>query len=218
MVQSSSDLEIARPKRDEAAPWYVGSMLDRHAGGQGTRGSVMRHARWFAALCLLALPSVSTAGEDPGLVIELDRGAYKGRVRDERSGEQGPEFSIALGSPARPTPDGQFPIAWVILQPSWHPSPGAWAAGARPEPSSLSTPMGVAKIPFTSGGSIALHGAGDERLLGQPVSGGCVRAADGDLLRMLAWLDLQGALGAPFERKDGEIHRPLRRPTRLIVH
>jgi hypothetical protein len=176
-----------------------------------------RLVRTAVFVALLATASGAVASDDPGLVIELDRSAFLASVRDERSGAQGPSFPIAMGSPSHPTPDGHFPVAWVILEPSWHPSPEAYAAGARPEPSSRATPMGVAKIPFADGGSIALHGAGDARLLGQPVSGGCVRAGDGDLLRLLAWLDLQGALGQPTVQADGEIHRPFHRPARVVV-
>jgi hypothetical protein len=77
--------------------------------------------------------------------------------------------------------------------------------------------MGAAKIPFAGGGSIALHGGGDPRLLGKPVSGGCVRSADGDLLRLIAWLHGQGALGSSRSREDGEVHRAFLRPARLIV-
>ena len=108
-------------------------------------------------------------------------------------------------------------MAWVILRPSWHPGPGAYEAGARPEPSSLTTPMGVAKIPFAQNGAIALHGGGDLRLLGRPISGGCVRAGDADLLRLVAWMDLRGALGEARPHEDGEIHRPFHRPVRMVV-
>jgi hypothetical protein len=168
------------------------------------------------ALCVAVVPGVH-AQDDPGLVMELDREAYELRLWDERSGEPGPLISVALGSPSNPTPSGSFPVTWVILRPSWTPGAGAQAAGAEAEGSSLSTPMGVAKIPFAGGGAIALHGGGDPRLIGQPISGGCVRAGDADLLRAIAWLDLQGALGEPRERADGEVHRPLHRPTRMIV-
>jgi len=161
-----------------------------------------------------ALPE---SADDPGFVIELDRASYRVAVWDDRSGELGPIIPVVLGSPANPTPIGSYPVSWVVLRPSWHPGPGARAAGARPEPSSLTTPMGVAKIPFAANGAIALHGGGDRRLLGRPISGGCVRAGDADLLRLVAWMDLRGALGGGQLRKDGEIHRPFDRPVRMIV-
>ncbi len=163
------------------------------------------------------LVSPAQAEDDPGLVLEIDSAAFRVSVRDARSGELGPSGEIVLGSPANPTPRGEFPVAWVILSPSWHPSPGARQAGAVAEAPSLDSPMGVAKIPFAENGSVALHGGGDSRLMGRPVSGGCVRAGDGDLLRVIAWLDQQGALGRAVEREDGEIYRPLHRPTRMIV-
>jgi hypothetical protein len=169
-------------------------------------------------LCVCLLGVRSASGEsDPGFVMELDQEHYRVSVRDERTGEVGPLLSVVLGSPANPTPAGSYRVSWVILRPSWHPGAGALEAGARPEPSSLTTPMGVLKIPFARGGAIALHGGGDRRLLGRPISGGCVRAGDADLLRMVAWLDLRGALGAPELHEDGEVHRPFRRPMRMIV-
>jgi len=72
-------------------------------------------ALWCAGLLLS--PPVS-AGEDPGIVIELDRRRYRATIRDLRSGEEGPSMPIALGSPANPTPDGRFRFAWVILRPA----------------------------------------------------------------------------------------------------
>jgi hypothetical protein len=168
-------------------------------------------------LALLGAVPIAQAQDDPGLVMELDLSRYELTLRDERSGAAGPQIPVVLGSPANPTPTGSFPVAWVILRPSWTPGVGARAAGAESETSSLSTPMGVAKIPFAAGGAIALHGGGDPRLIGQPISGGCVRTGDADLLRAIAWLDLQGALGEARPHDDGEVHRPLHRPTRMIV-
>lgn len=172
----------------------------------------------LAPLNALADPATGVrAQDDPGLVMELDLERYELSLRDARSGESGPRVPVVLGSPANPTPRGDFPVAWVILRPSWTPGAGALEAGAQAEASSLATPMGVAKIPFAGGGAIALHGGGDPRLVGQPISGGCVRAGDADLLRAIAWLDLQGALGEPRAHEDGEVHRSLHRPTRMIV-
>jgi len=70
--------------------------------------------------------------------------------------------------------------------------------------------MGVAKIPLTSEG-LALHGGADPLLLGKPVSLGCVRLADADMLRLLDWLDGAGALASPRAAAGGELHQSLRR-------
>ena len=120
-------------------------------------------------LCVV-LPGAGVAGRDPGLVIEIDRSRYEVRLRDERGGLDGPRVRVVLGSPARATPTGEHRAGRVILNPAWRPSDEALAAGARPLPPSLDGPMGVAKIPFADGGSVALHGGGDRLLLGKPVS------------------------------------------------
>jgi len=172
-----------------------------------------------ALLSLLAalIGGGADASDDPGLLLELDRDRFEVVARDRRSGDLGPRIRIALGSPARNTPSGDYPIGRVILNPGWHPSKEAVAAGAEPEPPSTTSPMGAAKIPFAEMGSIALHGGGDPLLLGKAVSGGCVRARDSDLLRIVAWLLAQDALALPEVRPGGEVHRSFRRPIRLRI-
>lgn len=154
---------------------------------------------------------------DPGLVLDLDRERFEVVTHDARTGERGPRVRIVLGSPANDTPAGDYPVGRVILNPAWHPSESALDFGALPIPPSMDGPMGVAKIPFAQTGSIALHGGGDELLLGKPVSGGCVRARDADLLRIVAWLLERDALAPADVQPDGEVHRSFSRPVRLRV-
>jgi hypothetical protein len=178
----------------------------------------LSRGHWILLLLVaLAAQGVAAANDDPGLVIELDRHHYRATARDLRSGEAGPSVPIVLGSPAHPTPGGSHRFAWVILRPSWHPSSALLDVGVTRLPASIDSPMGVAKIPFADHGSIALHGGGDRRLMGMPVSGGCVRTADADLLRLIAWLELQGGLAPPTPRANGEIHRAVVRPARIEI-
>ena len=172
--------------------------------------------RTLLALCLV-LASSGAASADPGVVLVLDRARFELAAVDEASGVEGPRFRVALGSPAHETPAGDHRVGRVILNPAWRPSDEALAAGALPLPPSLDGPMGVAKIPFADLGSVALHGGGDARLLGKPVSGGCVRARDADLLRLLAWLHARGALAAPRHEGNGEIARDFARPLFMRV-
>jgi hypothetical protein len=167
-----------------------------------------------AALSRLAA-SLALAAEDEGIVLELDREQFMLTLHDARSGVEGPPLRVALGSPAQETPAGRYPIFRVILRPSWKPGELGRSAGAVAEPASLETPMGAAKISFAPGG-YALHGGGDPRVLGKPISSGCVRATDSDLLRLVAWLHLHEALEEPLDH-EGEVYRDFRRPARLIV-
>ncbi len=183
-----------------------------------------RASALLACLCVASvfasLPAFGSAS-DPGLELEIDLEAYVVRTRDLRSGEVGPEVPIGPGSPNNPTPKGRHRVGWVVLRPAWTPSDDAIAAGAPKLPPSLDSPMGVAKIPFAELGSIALHGGGDPRVLGRPVSAGCVRTSDGDLLRVLGWMDLAGALGDPLpdpkNPEAGEVRRSVHRPTWIVV-
>jgi lipoprotein-anchoring transpeptidase ErfK/SrfK len=167
-----------------------------------------------AALAGLAAPA--SAG-DAGIEIVLDRATFALRSVDLADGEPGPRFPIAMGSPAHPTPTGRFGVDRVILNPAWRPGDGIRSQRVRERPPSLTSPMGVAKIPFAENGAIALHGAGAPLLLGKPVSSGCVRSDDADLLGLVAWLHGRRALGEPTATRAGEVHRRFRRPVRIIV-
>lgn len=157
---------------------------------------------------------------DAGFELDLDLANNRLRVRerDAAAGEWAEEFRVAVGSPAHPTPRGSFSLGRVILRPAWTPGATAAAAGAEPSGASFDSPMGVAKIPFAAAGQIALHGGGDPDVLGKPVSSGCVRASDADLLRLVAWLHLRGALAPTREMPNGELLRDFQRPVRLRVH
>ncbi len=151
------------------------------------------------------------------LIMEIESTTFELRVRDGRDGRIGPTIRVALGSPGQSTPTGRFPLERIILSPSWRPGVLAKETGAQPEPASLETPMGAVKIPFAAGGVIALHGGGDRKALGKPISAGCVRATDADLLRVVAWLDERDALADARALRSGEIHRRFQRPIELVV-
>jgi hypothetical protein len=170
---------------------------------------------WIAVVVIGALVGLGNARPDPGILLTLDRELFELRARDERDGTEGPVLRVALGSPAHPTPTGVFPLRWIILNPAWTPGPTARKRGAEPQPPGLSGPMGVAKIPFAGEARVALHGGGISLLLGKPITGGCIRAADADLLTLIRWLTSRGALAEALQTAEGEVRRPFRRPARL---
>jgi hypothetical protein len=153
---------------------------------------------------------------DPGILLELNRTTYQLTARDLSDQDAGPALKVVLGSPAHPTPAGSFPIYQVVHSPEWQPGSVARARGAEPVPASAAGPMGIAKIPFAAGG-IALHGGAHPLLLGKPVSLGCVRTQDADLMHLIAWLGDRGALGKTRRQKNGESQQAFLRPARIVV-
>lgn len=180
------------------------------------RGRRPSAAMWCAAGLVLGLPALLGGAGDPGLLLELDRQHFELRARDLASGAEGPVLRLVLGSPAHPTPSGDFPIYTWVRRPDWNPGPVARARGARRVPPSEAGPLGIGALPF-AGGEIALHGGANPLLLGKPVSLGCARATDADLLRLVGWLDERGALATRTREVDGELHRAFRRPARIVV-
>ena len=174
-------------------------------------------ARRLGLVGLLCVPWLVAGTSDPGVLIELDRDAYQVRVRDLATGAEGPQLRVVLGSPAHPTPSGDFRLHLVVRNPGWSPGEVARSFGARAVAPSNDGPLGVGKIPFAAGGEIALHGGADPLLLGKPVSLGCARATDRDLLRLLGWLEERRALQRPVAVAGGEIHQYFRRPARVII-
>lgn len=178
----------------------------------------MRRPRTGFTWLLLLFGSAARLGAetDPGLRLELDREHFELRARDLRDASDGPMLRVAIGSPAHPTPAGEFPIYRVIRNPRWTPGEIARHRGARELPASDDGPLGAAKIPFGPEG-VALHGGARPVLIGKPVSLGCVRALDAELLSLLDWLEAVGALGARQPAEDGEVLQRLSRPTRIAV-
>jgi hypothetical protein len=175
------------------------------------------HPHRLLLLLLLLAPALLAGVKDRGLVLELDRETFQLTARDLAHDVKGPTLSVVLGSPAHPTPAGQFPIYSVVRNPGWRPGPYARSLGARAVPPSSSGPLGVGKIPFAPDG-IMLHGGADPLLLGKPVSLGCVRTRDRDLLILIDWLEERGALvRSPGADAGHEVHQALRRPARILV-
>jgi hypothetical protein len=187
-------------------------------GGLARRGAFSPDLRRWATVIGLAalLPLLLAGSPDPGLLFELDRQEFVVRVHDLRRDGDGLRLRVAVGSPAHPTPAGAFPIYSVVRNPGWKPGDTARRYGARPVRPSTEGPLGVAKISFARDG-IALHGGADPLLVGKPVSLGCVRALDADMLRLLEWLEKRGALGATRRQPDGEVHQTFLRPARVVV-
>jgi hypothetical protein len=150
------------------------------------------------------------AGVDPGVRVRIDLARFELAATDLR--EPGAELvlQVATGSPAHRTPHGRFHPWVVVRNPAWRPGPSARARGAEPAEASAHTPMGVAKIPLDAQG-FALHGGADPLLLGKPVSLGCVRLADPDMLALLGWLERAGVLGPARAASGGEVHQAMQR-------
>jgi len=170
--------------------------------------SMARRVQVLAVLWLCA--ALLGAGGDPGLRVHIDLDRFELSATDLRSAAEPLVLSIATGSPAHPTPRGSFHPWLVVRNPAWKPGPMARARGAAPLDASAETPMGIAKIPLSASG-FALHGGANPLLLGKPVSLGCVRLADPDMLRLLDWLAAAGALAAPQPIDSGELHQMLQR-------
>ena len=177
---------------------------------------------WMALVA--TLPWLLAGSADPGLLLELDREDFSLRARDlatEGAGRDehapGPVLRVVLGSPSHPTPSGDFRLRFLVRNPGWNPGVIARGRGASAEPPSSDGPLGVVKLPFAQGGEIALHGGADPLLLEKPVSLGCVRATDSDLLELVGWLESRGALHPAERHPGGDVHQWFRRPARVVV-
>lgn len=156
------------------------------------------------------------AASDPGIVLELDRERFELRARDLRDEREGPSLRVVIGSPAHPTPAGSFAIHQVVRNPRWTPGEVARRRGARRIPASSDGPLGVAKIAFGPEG-VSFHGGARPLLIGKPVSLGCVRALDADMLKLLDWLEAAGALAAAQPGDGGEVTQRFERRARMLV-
>jgi len=168
------------------------------------------------AFVVLGMSLLIGSSGDPGLLLVLDREHFELHARDLRDGVEGPTLRVSLGSPSHRTPAGRYPIYEVVRDPGWNPGPDARALGATKLSPSSDGPLGVAKLPFGPGG-FAVHGGANPLLLGKPVSLGCVRTLNEDLLALLDWMDRRSALEGVVPQPDGEQHQQVARRVQILV-
>ncbi len=206
----------------------MNAMVDLSARNAPASAVARSVAARLAVVCALALsvavsagPASARTGEratprDPGIRFELDRETYRVHVVDLASGEAGPEIPVAIGSPAHPSPHGEYRVWQVVHDPAWNPGRTARSLGARRVAPSPDGPLGIAKIPIT--GEYALHGGASWLTVGKPVTLGCLRATDESIQNLIDWLELHGALARLPSARSGERPQAFARPARFVIH
>ena len=97
-------------------------------------------------------------------------------------GEHTKTYRVSVGMRGNQTPAGNYSIRSLIWNPWWHPPNSDWARGRKPEPPAASNPMGRVKLHFAP--LLYIHGTVERSLLGDPVSRGCVRMVNDDLIEL----------------------------------
>jgi L,D-transpeptidase catalytic domain len=176
------------------------------------------HARMRnpCALLALVLPILCGSAGDPGVLIEVDLERFSLESRDLAANTAGPALRIAAGSPAHPTPIGEFHPRRVVRNPGWRPGPNAQRLGARAQRPSNDGPLGAGKIPLEAG-AIQIHGGADPLELGKPVSLGCVALHDQSWLALVDWLRSRDSLEPERATPHGDLVSAFRRPVRVVV-
>jgi lipoprotein-anchoring transpeptidase ErfK/SrfK len=118
------------------------------------------------------------AGWVPAEAVQVKRTPYRVVVRLGarklellRAGKVVGRWSVAIGTPANPTPAGRFAISEIVRQPRASGFFGTYIITVTAHSENLSE--------FDGGdGRVALHGTNRPQLLGQAVSHGCVRLSN----------------------------------------
>jgi lipoprotein-anchoring transpeptidase ErfK/SrfK len=139
----------------------------------------------FLSLILLT----STAAQ---AAIQLEV-TLAGKTLDVKRGKEVvASYQISPGLPKHPTPAGNFSIKRIVWNPAWTPPKEGWAKGkSATKPGDPKNPMKVVKI-FFKEPDFYLHGTGDEKLLGDPASHGCIRLSAADAYALARLLQENG--------------------------
>lgn len=171
--------------------------------------------RWLAAGIGVALAGAGTIGfiaraddaalsrntaiadADPSTTMRLRVGIAERRLYVEIDGVAVDTMMVTVGTDRHPTPTGEFRIARVIWNPSWHPPDSDWARNRTPAgPGDPRNPMGRVKMFFREP-DYYLHGTNDERTIGYRGSHGCIRMRNEDIIEIARLAMVHG--GEPRE-------------------
>lgn len=141
--------------------------------------------RRFVAQTAKISPKVTRgklAKQNP-VVLIADRGANTLRVY--KSLELVKTYGIAAGSPAYPTPAGQFTIANKAIDPAWSVPNSDWAGSLKGQVIPGGAPNNPLKARWMGiVGGVGIHGTGDPGSIGSNASHGCLRMNVADVIEL----------------------------------
>ena len=124
-------------------------------------------------------------------------------------------YDISVGKKKYPTPQGTFHINHIVWNPAWVPPDEKWAKDKKPAaPGSDKNPMKVVKI-FFKEPDFYIHGTGDEDMLGDAASHGCIRMSQRDAFNLGRYLMDHGGAQKPASWYTGVFDRGVSADIRL---
>jgi lipoprotein-anchoring transpeptidase ErfK/SrfK len=94
-------------------------------------------------------------------------------------------YSVAVGQPAYPTPEGLFAIQSKQVNPTWTAPNSPWAGEAAGQSYSSSDPNNPLKARWMGvNGSVGIHGTGQDYSIGTAASHGCIRMHVSDVIAL----------------------------------
>jgi lipoprotein-anchoring transpeptidase ErfK/SrfK len=116
-------------------------------------------------------------------IITIDQSSFTlrlfRRLRYSRS------YSVAVGQPAYPTPNGLFAIQSKQVNPTWTAPNSPWAGEAAGQSYDSSDPNNPLKARWMGvSGSVGIHGTGEDSSIGTRASHGCIRMRVGDVIHL----------------------------------
>jgi lipoprotein-anchoring transpeptidase ErfK/SrfK len=116
-------------------------------------------------------------------IITVDKSSFTLRLfkhlRYDRS------YSVAVGQPAYPTPEGLFAIQSKQVNPTWTAPNSPWAGESAGQSYSSSDPNNPLKARWMGvSGSVGIHGTGQDYSIGTAASHGCIRMHVSDVIAL----------------------------------
>jgi murein L,D-transpeptidase YcbB/YkuD len=160
----------------------------------------VRGKRWWQiALAVGSIPIVLAilmqAGffSRNGLRLEVDLSDRQLHVLQD--GEVIESYSIAVGTPSYPTPEGSFSISKIVWNPPWVPPDSDWAREEQARaPGDPANPMQGVKLYFSEP-AYFIHGTNDPESIGSAASHGCIRMEQSDAEALARLLMEHGGAG-----------------------
>jgi lipoprotein-anchoring transpeptidase ErfK/SrfK len=142
-----------------------------------------RGERRFTAAVATVRPAKTTdqVWEATPTVVTVSKSSTTVRVFVK--GELVKSYSVAVGSAEYPTPEGQFAVQTMQVDPPWNVPNSEWAgdlAGQTIPGGAPNNPLKARWIGFD--GSVGFHGTGDVGSIGSAASHGCVRMNPADVI------------------------------------